>query len=114
MPMLTSCFPLLLTLIAPVSPIGDDPTAIPKDGRDLEGTYTGAWTMFGLDEKGEIAKRMTWTDTLKATGAQVKDGRAFVTWVSEQVFDGGKGPTRKSEGKEGFFLNKDGKLGDNF
>src|SRR4051794_12667050 len=114
--MLASCVPLLLVLgTGPLTPVKADPSGeIPKEVRALEGTYTGAWTMYGIDEKGEVVKRMTWTDTLKAAGAQIKDDRAFVTWASEQVFDGGKGPTRKSEGKEGFFLNKDGKLGDSF
>ena len=86
------------------------PTEIPKEVRALEGTYTGAWTMYGIDEKGDVVKRTTWTDTLKAGSAEVKDGRAFVAWSCEQVFDGGKGPTRKSEGKEGFFLKRDGTL----
>lgn len=92
----------------------DPPKEIPKEVRALEGTYTGAWTMYGIDEKGEIVKRATWTDTLKAGGAEIKGDRAFVTWSCEQVFDGAKGPLRKSEGKEGFFLKKDGTLGDNF
>ena len=92
----------------------DQPTAIPKEVRDLEGNYTGAWTMYGIDANGEVVKRMTWTDTLKATGAEAKGDRAFVSWACEQVFDGAKGPPRRSAGKEGFFLTKDGSLGDNY
>jgi hypothetical protein len=88
--------------------------AVPKEVRDLEGNYTGKWTMYGIDPKGEVVKRATWTDTLKATSAEVKEDQAFVTWKCEQTFDGAKGPPRKSEGKEGFFLKKDGTVGDNF
>ena len=87
---------------------------VPKEVRDLEGTWTGVWATYGIDEKGEVVKRASWTDTLKSGGAEVKGDRAYVTWTSEQVFDGAKGPTRKTEGKEGFFLKKDGTVGDNF
>ena len=52
---------------------GAEPKADPpKEVRALEGTYTGTWTMYGIDEKGEVVKRMSWTDTLKASGAEVK------------------------------------------
>ncbi len=106
-------FCLVAAAILPVA--AAEPKADPpKEVRALEGTYTGAWTMYGIDEKGEVVKRTTWTDTLKATGAEVKGDRAFVTWTCEQVFDGAKGPPRKSEGKEGFFLNKDGTVGENY
>ena len=87
--------------------------AVPKEVRDLEGNYTGTWTMYGIDQKGEVVKRASWTDTLKATGATVKGDRAFVTWSCEQVFDGGR-PPRKSEGKEGFFIKKDGAVGESY
>jgi len=87
--------------------------AVPKEVRELEGNYSGKWTMYGIDPKGEVVKRAAWTDTLKATGATVKEDRAFVTWSCEQVFDGGR-PPRKSEGKEGFFLKKDGTVGDSY
>jgi hypothetical protein len=87
--------------------------AVPQEVRDLEGNYTGKWTMYGIDPKGEVVKRAAWTDSLKAMGATVKADRAFVTWRCEQVFDGGR-PPRKSEGKEGFFLKKDGTVGESY
>jgi len=111
MPTLRALLPLCI-LAAPLTPTNAaDP---PKEVRALEGTYTGVWAMYGIDEKGEVVKRASWTDTLKAGGAEVKGDRAFVSWTCEQVFDGAKGPPRKSEGKEGFFLNKDGTVGDNY
>jgi hypothetical protein len=94
---------------------GADPKAdVPKEVRALEGTYTGSWTMYGIDEKGEVVKRMTWTDTLKAGGAEVKDGRAQVPTMDEITFEGAKGPPFKVEGKEGYYLTKDGGLGEYF
>jgi hypothetical protein len=87
--------------------------SVPQEVRDLEGNYTGKWTMYGIDPKGEVVKRATWTDTLKAAGATVTGDRAFVTWSCEQVFDGGR-PPRTSEGKEGFFLKKDGTVGESY
>lgn len=94
---------------------GADPNAdVPKEVRALEGTYTGSWTMYGLDEKGEVVKRMAWTDTIKAGGAEVKGGRAQVTTVDEMTFEGAKGPPFKVEGKEGYYLTKDGNLGEYF
>ena len=76
----------------------DPPKEVPKEVRALEGTYSGAWTMYGIDEKGEVVKRATWTDTLKATGAEIKGERAFVTWTCEQVFDGAKGAAAEDGG----------------
>ena len=87
---------------------------VPKEVRALEGTYTGVWTMYGINDKGEVVKKMSWTDTVKATGAEVKGDRAFVTTVDEMTFDGIKAPVVKIEGKEGHFINKDGTLGDAF
>lgn len=99
---------------AAAEPAADPPKDVPKEVRAIEGTYAGAWTMYGIDDKEEVVKRAAWTDTLKTTGTEVKDGRAAVSWVNEQTFEGAKGPPRKTEGKEGYFLAKDGMLGDYF
>ena len=50
---------------------------VPKEVRALEGTYTGAWTMYGIDGKGDIVKRMAWTDTMKAVNSEIQGDRAF-------------------------------------
>jgi hypothetical protein len=92
----------------------DVPAAVPKQVRDLAGTFTGAWTLYGVDDKGAVVKRMAWTDTVKAEDPQVKGDRAFVTVADEITFDGGKIPPFKVKGTEGYFLNKDGGLGDYF
>ena len=90
------------------------PKEVPKEVRALEGTYTGSWTMYGIDEKGDVVKRMAWTDTMKAVGAEVKGDRALVNTTDEMTFEGGQIPPFKVQGKEGYFLNKDGGLGDYF
>lgn len=117
----TSIAALVLPLLVfqTPSPIcgGDKKTEVPKEVRALEGTYTGAWTLYGIYyEKNELPiKRTAWTDVIKTTGAEVKDGRAYVTWVKEQSFEGAEdGVTRKVEGKAGYILTKDGTLGDYF
>ncbi len=86
----------------------------PKEVRALEGAYTGAWTMYGVDGKGEVVKRMVWTDTMKATGAQVQGDRAYVTTANEMTFEGGRIPPVKMQGKEGYLLAKDGSVADYF
>lgn len=97
-------------LVKPAGPVKE----VPKEVRALEGTYTGAWTMSGVNDKGEVVKKMSWTDTVKVGSAEVKGDRAFVTTVDEMTFDGVKAPPTKLEGKEGYYLNKDGSLGDAF
>lgn len=87
---------------------------VPPEVRALEGTFTGSWTMYGIDDKLEVVKKMAWTDTIKATAAEVKGDRAQVTTTDEMTFEGGKAPPFKVEGKEGYFLKKDGGLGDYF
>jgi hypothetical protein len=85
----------------------------PKEVAAIAGTYTGSWTMFGIDGQGQVVKRGGWTDTMKASSATVSDGRAYVATVDEMLFEGRPAPM-KFEGKEGYFLNKDGILGDYF
>ena len=68
--------------------------------------------MYGIDGQGEIVKKMAWTDTMKAVGAEIKGDRAQVKTSDEMMFQGAKGPPFKVEGKEGYFLKKDGTLGD--
>ncbi len=92
----------------------DNPDAIPKEVRDLVGTYTGSWTMFGIDAKGEVVKLMAWTDTMKAEKPEIKGDRAFVSTTDDMTFEGGKIPPFKVQGTEGFILKKDGGLGDYF
>ena len=92
----------------------DEPKEVPKEVRALEGTYSGAWTLYGIDDKGAVVKKARWTSTTRTGFAEVKDGRAFVPMVSAITFDGAKEPGPKIEGKEGYHLTKDGALGDYF
>jgi hypothetical protein len=87
---------------------------VPKEVRALEGTYIGSWTMFGIDDKGAVVKRLSWTDTMKAERAEMRGDRAFVVTTDEMSFEGGNIPARKVEGREGYFFDKDGNLGDYF
>jgi hypothetical protein len=87
---------------------------VPKEVRALEGTYTGSWTMYGIDGKGDVVKRMAWTDTMIAANSEVKGDRALVNTIDEMTFEGGQIPPFKVQGKEGYFLKKEGGLGDYF
>jgi hypothetical protein len=90
--------------------LGASPLAaqLPKEVKDLVGTYTGSWTLYGIDAKGEVAKRMTWTDTMTAANPRIQGQRAFVTTTDEMTFVGSKGPPVKIDGKEGYFLKVGG------
>jgi hypothetical protein len=101
----------LYFLAADQKDISDRP---PEEVRDLAGKYTGSWTMFGIDDKGEVVKRMAWTDTIKAEKPEVQGDRTYVSTIDEMTFEGGKIPPFKVQGKEGYFLKKDGVLGDYF
>jgi hypothetical protein len=99
--------------VSPHAGAGQKPD-VPKEVRALVGTYTGSWTMYGVDDKGEAVKKMAWTDTMQAVNPEVKGDRAQVATTDEMTFEGGKAPPFKVEGKEGYFLKKDGSLGDYF
>lgn len=87
---------------------------VPKAVRDLEGTYVGAWTLFGIDEESKVVQLASWTDTIKAENPQMDSEQAYVLTTSEMVFDGSDAPPVKFTGKEGYFLMPDGSLGDYF
>lgn len=87
---------------------------VPAEVRALEGSYTGSWMMFGIDKSGQVVKRMSWTDTMKASGARVDGGRAYVTTVDEMRFEGVNAPPIRVEGKEGYLLTREGTPGDYF
>jgi|ERR1043166_579950 hypothetical protein len=89
-------------------------TVVPKEVAALTGTFTGSWTIFGLDDRGQSVKRAAWTDTIKSQAPTIQGDRAFVSTTDEMTFEGGKVPPRKVEGREGYFLNPDGTLGDYF
>jgi hypothetical protein len=92
----------------------DKPAQVPKEIRDVVGTYTGSWTSYALDANGQVVKQAAWTDTMKAENPVVEKGRAFVTTSDEMIFEGGRIPPMKVSGKEGYSLNSDGSLGEYF
>ena len=87
---------------------------IPKEVTDLTGTFTGAWTLLGIDEKGQPVKKMAWTDIIKGENPMVKGDRAYITTTDEMSFEGGKIPPMKIKGTEGYFINQSGSLGNYF
>lgn len=87
---------------------------IPNEVRALEGTYTGSWTLFGIDKDGKVVRNASWTDTVEAKGSKIKDRRAFVSTTTTMVFEGGRIPPIKMQGREGYALNQDGSLGSYF
>ena len=84
---------LLPLLTADPTPAGAG--EVPAQVRALQGTYTGAWTMYGIDATGAVVKNMAWTDTMTADKPEVKDGQAFVSTTDVMTFEGGKIPPFK-------------------
>jgi hypothetical protein len=85
---------------------------IPAEVQTLVGTYTGAWTLYGINDKGEVIKQLAYTDVMKAENPTVAADRVYVSTMDAITFEGGKVPPANIPGKEGYLLNKDGSLGD--
>jgi hypothetical protein len=125
---------LLALLLSACQPVQPDPAAVsqiqpaetvtdqkngsshvvPQAVRDLAGNYAGSWTVFGIDEAGQVVKLVSWTDTIQAEHPQIDGEQAYVLTTGEMVFDNGNIPPMKIAGKEGYFLLPDGTLGDYF
>ncbi|MGB7921741.1 MAG: hypothetical protein WCF57_00720 [Pyrinomonadaceae bacterium] len=110
------CFILSLLTISfqPALFAQDKARQVPAEVKAIAGTYTGSWTMYGVDEKGQTVKRVAWTDVIKAENPVATGDRAYVSITDEMTFEGGRIPPRKSQGTEGYMLNADGSLGDYF
>lgn len=110
--------PAALTPIQSTETVSDQDNApahvVPQAVRDLEGNYIGSWTMFGVDEEGQVVKLVSWTDTIRAENAQIDGEQAYVLTTGEMVFDNDNIPPMEITGKEGYFLMPDGSLGDYF
>lgn len=105
----------VLVLAAALAAAAQEPARqAPAEVKAIAGTYAGAWTIYGVDEAGQPLKRAAWTDVIKAENPVVKGDRAFVNVTDEMTFEGGRIPPRKTQGMEGYFINKDGSLGDYF
>ncbi len=102
---------LLALSIADVS-AQDNAKKVPAEVQAIAGTFTGSWTSYTLNDKGEVVKQAAWTDTIKAEKPNALADRAYVETVDEMIFEGGRIPPQKVPGKEGYMLNKDGSLGD--
>jgi hypothetical protein len=102
------CFALIVS-----SSAQDSARQVPKEVNDIAGTFAGSWTMFGIDAQGQITKKAAWTDTVKAENPISSPDRAYVTTTTEMIFEGRPTPM-KIDGKEGYFINKDGSKSDYF
>lgn len=100
---------LCLLVLMPV----DDPK-MPKELTELTGTFSGTWTMSGINEKGEVVPRMKWDDVITISKPTLEKDRIVVNVIYEMKFIEPKYPTRKTTFKEGFFLKGDGSLGEYF
>lgn len=87
---------------------------VPQAVRDLEGTYAGSWTLYGIDEEGAAVELAAWTDTITAENAQMDGEQAFVLTTTEMLFEGSGAPPMTFSGREGYLLLPDGSLGDYF
>jgi hypothetical protein len=105
-----SCFPVLLFFFTSL-PILAEGQEVPKEVKALAGTYSGSWTMYGIDANCNIVEKMKWTDTMEATNPVIKDGRAYVVTIDKMKFADGI-PPQEIKGTEGYFINSDGNLGD--
>lgn len=91
----------LLALVVSL-PAQDAPArVVPKELSDLVGNFTGSWTMFGINDKGDVVPRMKWTDVITITKPTVEKDRVLVETVDEMTFTEPKIPIRKSKGKRG-------------
>jgi hypothetical protein len=110
--------PAALSQIQPTETVTDQNNGsshvVPQAVRDLEGNYVGSWTVFGIDEEGQVVKLVSWTDTIQAENPQIVGEQAYVLTAGEMVFDSGNIPPMKIAGREGYFLLPDGSLGDYF
>ncbi len=93
---------------------GGSSPVVPQAVRDLTGSYVGSWTLFGIDEAGQVFKLVSWTDTIQAENPQIDGEQAYVLTTGEMVFEGNNIPPMNIAGKEGYFLLPDGTLGDYF
>lgn len=86
---------------------------VPAELLAVVGTYRGEWTMTGLDAALQPKVVARWTDVSVASDPKVEGGMAFVLTHDEMKFEGATKP-RVFDGREGWFLNADGSLGDYF
>lgn len=87
---------------------------VPQAVRDMAGTYVGLWTMFGLDEEGQVVKLVSWTDTVQAANPRIDGNRAFILATDQMVFEDNNIPPMEVSWQEGYFLKPNGSLGDQF
>lgn len=107
-------FAFLLAALMLFGSVNSSAQKIPAEVQAIVGSFTGSWTTYAVNDKGEVVKQMAWTDTIKAEKPTVTADRAFVETIDEMTFEGGRIPPQKIVGKEGYFLNKDGSLGEYF
>jgi hypothetical protein len=110
-----ACLSLLFSLFLTINSSAQNTVQkIPAEVQAIAGNFTGSWTSYTINDKGEVIKQAAWTDTIKAEKPTVAADRAYVETLDEMTFEGGRIPPQKVVGKEGYLLNKDGSLGNYF
>jgi len=79
----------------------------------LVGTYTGEWTMFGLDADDKAQAAQNFTDSVTASNPRIENGRAIVD-VAATMDMGGGGPPFQLAFIEGVIVGENGARGDYF
>ena len=79
----------------------------------LSGVFTGEWTTYKLNEKGEVVKVNAWQDTLRAGTPIINDTLAYVNINSVMHFENEFIPPYKMQFTEGFKLS-DGEIEHHF
>lgn len=78
---------------------------------NLVGTFTGAWTLWGLDSADEQVERAAWTDSATGSNPRIDGDRALVD--ISNVMDG-ETWTQEMEFLEGVYIEDDGSMGSYF
>ena len=74
-----------MTLSAVVaSPILAD-NGVPDAVRALASEYQGEWTLYGVDQEGNVVKQMVWTDVLRAVSPTVEGDRVSGLLISTSI-----------------------------
>ncbi|MBN1272272.1 MAG: hypothetical protein JXB26_08375 [Candidatus Aminicenantes bacterium] len=109
----TYFFTIVFIIILLFSAFSLSHAQVPEKLKSMIGIYKGEWTMYGMNKEGNIVERIAWTDKIEMQDPVVKDGKAYAITIDKMTFKGNI-PPQEIKGKEGYYLNEDGSLGDYF
>lgn len=76
----------------------------------IAGTYTGEWTLFGVDADGATRTVSHWTDVVTTADPVLQADRTYLSCTDTMTFDGMTQPIVVTW-TEGFMLEPDGSVG---